>query len=82
MKLYNGDINISDSIKQNRLIFSDEHEESDCVLTENEKLLIIEQKLYFSKVLIEEMLKILKIIIFLVVIFKKYVLLSKLLITI
>ena len=29
IKLYNGDINISDSIKQNRLIFSDEHDEID-----------------------------------------------------
>ena len=59
-KLYDGTIDISKSMKENKLIFNSDDEENDkpdYLLTKNENLIIIKNKLNVSKYLIDEMLE-------------------------
>ena len=59
-KLYDGTIDISKSMKENKLIFNSDDEEknkSDYLLTKNENLIIIKNKLNVSKYLIDEMIE-------------------------
>ena len=77
-KLYDGSINISKSMKENKLIFNDnkedhsslsykednssnsdkeENNKPDFLLTKNEKLTLIKNKLNISKYLIDEMIE-------------------------
>ena len=66
VKLYNNQINITKSMNENKIIFNDDidddnddndDDKEDCLLNENEKLKIIQQKLAYSKHLIDEMIK-------------------------
>ena len=58
-KLYDGTINISKSMIENKLIFNSDDEENNkpyYLLTEDENLKLIQQKLAYSKHLIDEMI--------------------------
>ena len=58
-KLYDGTINISKSMIENKLIFNSDDEENNkpyYLLTEDEKQKIIQQKLAYSKYLIDEII--------------------------
>ena len=71
VKLYNNKINITKSVNENKIIFNNDNDDDDddnddnddndddkedCLLNENEKLKVIEQKLAYSKHLIDEMI--------------------------
>ena len=71
VKLYNNKINITKSVNENKIIFNNDNDDDDddnddnddndddkedCLLNENENLKVIEQKLAYSKHLIDEMI--------------------------